>query len=158
MKQIKKKEYFTFMFLPGPYEHVRTLSISKGVIKSVFLSLAAILTLSLYMVYEYNEMKNKIYEMKAIEKVSGSSSEPTPNDILAYWTAISDAVNFRPVLIFLGFMLLMALIFYTSVKVVRMMSDSRASAVKNKLIEDFRSALDESCINPRQGSGYARKQ
>ncbi len=54
----KKKEYFTFMFLPGPNERVRTLIISKSVLKTVFLSLGAVLILSLYLIYEYNDVKD----------------------------------------------------------------------------------------------------
>ena len=45
-RHTKKKEYFTFMFLPGPHARVRTLSLSKSAIKSVLLSLAGVLVLS----------------------------------------------------------------------------------------------------------------
>jgi murein DD-endopeptidase MepM/ murein hydrolase activator NlpD len=67
-RNTKKKEYFTFMFLPGPNERVRTLSISKSVIKSVFLSLAAIVVLSLYLVYEYNDVKDKVGELRSMRE------------------------------------------------------------------------------------------
>jgi len=64
----KKKEYFTFMFLPGPNERVRTLSISKSVLKTVFLSLGAVLILSLYLVYEYNDVKDKVWELQSVRE------------------------------------------------------------------------------------------
>ena len=67
-RNIKKKEYFTFMFLPGPNERVRTLSISKSVIKSVFLSLAGILVLSFYLIYEYNDVKDKVWELQSMRE------------------------------------------------------------------------------------------
>jgi murein DD-endopeptidase MepM/ murein hydrolase activator NlpD len=67
-RNTKKKEYFTFMFLPGPNERVRTLSISKSVIKSVFLSLAAVLVLSLYLIYEYNDVKGKVSELQSVRE------------------------------------------------------------------------------------------
>ena len=67
-RNIKKKEYFTFMFLPGPNERVRTLSISKSVIKSVFLSLAGVLVLSFYLIYEYNEVKDKVWELQSMRQ------------------------------------------------------------------------------------------
>ncbi|HSQ77976.1 MAG TPA: hypothetical protein VLN91_03710, partial [Nitrospirota bacterium] len=54
-RNTKKREYFTFMFLPGPNERVRTLSISKSAIKSVLISLVAVAVLSFYLVYEYND-------------------------------------------------------------------------------------------------------
>jgi len=64
----KKKEYFTFMFVPGPNERVRTLSISKSVIKSVLLSVAALLVISLYLVYEYNDVKQKVWELQSMRE------------------------------------------------------------------------------------------
>jgi murein DD-endopeptidase MepM/ murein hydrolase activator NlpD len=64
----RKKEYFTFMFVPGPNERVRTLSISKSVIKSVFLSLAAVLVTSLYLIYEYNDVKTKVGELQSVRE------------------------------------------------------------------------------------------
>ncbi len=64
----KKKEYFTFMFLPGPNARVRTLSISKSVIKTVFLSLAALFVVSLYLVYEYNDVKDKVWELQSMRE------------------------------------------------------------------------------------------
>jgi len=67
-RNIKKKEYFTFMFLPGPNARVRTLSISKSVIKSAFLSVAAVLILSLYLVYEYNDVKDKVWELQSMRE------------------------------------------------------------------------------------------
>ena len=64
----KKKEYFTFMFLPGPNERVRSLSISKSILKTVFLSLGALLILSLYLIYEYNDVKDKIWELQSVRQ------------------------------------------------------------------------------------------
>lgn len=64
----KKKEYFTLMFLPGPNARVRTLSISKSVIKTAFLSLAALIVVSLYLVYEYNDVKNKVWELQSMRE------------------------------------------------------------------------------------------
>lgn len=56
------------MFLPGPNKRVRTLSISKSVIKSVFLSLVAILALSFYLIYEYNDVKDKVWELRSMRE------------------------------------------------------------------------------------------
>lgn len=67
-RNLKKKEYFTFMFLPGPNSHVRTLSISKSVIKTVFLSFAALIVVSLYLVYEYNDVKDKVWELQSMRE------------------------------------------------------------------------------------------
>jgi murein DD-endopeptidase MepM/ murein hydrolase activator NlpD len=67
-RNTKKKEYFTFMFLPGPNERVRTLSISKSVIKSLLLSLAAILVFSLYLIYDYNDVKDKVGELQSMRE------------------------------------------------------------------------------------------
>ena len=67
-RNTKKKEYFTFMFLPGPNERVRTLSISKSVIKSVLISLAAVAVLSFYLVYEYNDVKSKVGELQSMRE------------------------------------------------------------------------------------------
>ncbi len=63
-RKLKNKEYFTFMFLPGPNARVRTLSISKSALKSVFLSLVAVFVISLYLVYEYNNVKDKVWELQ----------------------------------------------------------------------------------------------
>jgi murein DD-endopeptidase MepM/ murein hydrolase activator NlpD len=67
-RKTRKKEYFTIMFLPGPNSRVRTLSISKSVLKSVFLSLAAVFVLSLYLVYEYNDVKDKVWELQTVRE------------------------------------------------------------------------------------------
>ena len=56
------------MFLPGPNERVRTLSISKSVIKSVLISLAAVAVLSFYLVYEYNDVKGKVGELQSMRE------------------------------------------------------------------------------------------
>jgi len=67
-RNTKKKEYFTFMFLPGPNARVRTLSISKSAIKTVFLSIMAVSVLSLYLVYDYNEVKDKVWELQTMRE------------------------------------------------------------------------------------------
>jgi murein DD-endopeptidase MepM/ murein hydrolase activator NlpD len=67
-RKIKKKEYFTFMFLPGPNSHVRTLSISKSTLKTVFFSCVAVFIFSLYLVYEYNDVKDKVWELQAVRE------------------------------------------------------------------------------------------
>jgi murein DD-endopeptidase MepM/ murein hydrolase activator NlpD len=67
-RNTKKKEYFTFMFLPGPNERVRILSISKSVIKSVLVSLAAVAVLSFYLVYDYNDVKSKVGELQSMRE------------------------------------------------------------------------------------------
>jgi murein DD-endopeptidase MepM/ murein hydrolase activator NlpD len=66
--RLKKKEYFTFMFLPGPNAKVRTLSISKSVIKSALLSVAAVILLSFYLIYEYNDVKDKVWELQSMRE------------------------------------------------------------------------------------------
>jgi murein DD-endopeptidase MepM/ murein hydrolase activator NlpD len=53
------------MFLPGPNSRVRTLSISKSFIKSAMLSLVAVALLSLYLLYEYNDVKDKVWELQS---------------------------------------------------------------------------------------------
>lgn len=67
-RKLKKKEYVTFMFLPGPNERVRTLSIAKSTLKTVFLSLAAVFVLSLYLIYEYNDAKDKVWELQSVRE------------------------------------------------------------------------------------------
>ena len=67
-RNIKKKEYFTFMFLPGPNAKVRTLSISKSVIKSALLSVAGIILLSSYLIYQYNDVKDKVWELQSMRE------------------------------------------------------------------------------------------
>jgi hypothetical protein len=67
-RKLQKKEYFTVMFLPGPNSRVRTLSISKSVLKSVFLSLVAVFALSLYLIYEYNDVKDKVWNCNLCAK------------------------------------------------------------------------------------------
>jgi len=67
-RSMKKKEYFTFMFLPGPNKRVRTFSISKSVLKSVFLSLVGVLALSIYLIYEYNSVKDKVWELQTVRE------------------------------------------------------------------------------------------
>ena len=67
-RSTKKKEYVTLMFLPGPNARVRTLSISKSVIKSVLLSLAGVLVLSAYLVYEYYDVQGKAGELQSMSE------------------------------------------------------------------------------------------
>jgi murein DD-endopeptidase MepM/ murein hydrolase activator NlpD len=67
-RNIKKKEYFTIMFLPGPNVRVRTLSISKSVIKSALLSIVAVILLSFYLIYEYNDVKDKVWELQSMRE------------------------------------------------------------------------------------------
>jgi len=56
------------MFLPGPNAKVRTLIISKSVIKSALLSLAAVVLLSFYLIYEYNDVKDKVWELQSMRE------------------------------------------------------------------------------------------
>ncbi len=56
------------MFLPGPNERVRTFSISKSALKTALLSLAGIFILSLYLVYEYNDAKDKVWELQSVRE------------------------------------------------------------------------------------------
>jgi murein DD-endopeptidase MepM/ murein hydrolase activator NlpD len=63
--RFNRKEYYTFMFLPGPNQRVRTLSISKSGLKTVFLSIVALTCLSLYLFYEYNDVKDKVWELRS---------------------------------------------------------------------------------------------
>ena len=53
------------MFLPGPNKRVRTLSISKPVLKTALYSIAALTVLSLYLFYEYNDVKDKVWELQS---------------------------------------------------------------------------------------------
>ncbi len=56
------------MFLPGPNKRVRTLSISKSVLKSVALSCLGIMVLSSYLIYEYNDVKDKVWELQTVRE------------------------------------------------------------------------------------------
>jgi murein DD-endopeptidase MepM/ murein hydrolase activator NlpD len=67
-KNSKKKEYVTFLFLPGPNARVRILRISKSVIKSVLLSLAGVLVLSAYLIYEFNDVQGKAEELQSMRE------------------------------------------------------------------------------------------
>ncbi len=64
----KKKEYITLMFLPGPNARVRTLIISKSVIKSVLLSLAGVFILSVYLIYAYSDVQGKVRELQSMRE------------------------------------------------------------------------------------------
>jgi murein DD-endopeptidase MepM/ murein hydrolase activator NlpD len=67
-RNTKKKEYVTFLFLPGPNARVRTLSISRSVIKSVLLSLVGVLVLSAYLIYEYSDVQGKVWELQSMRE------------------------------------------------------------------------------------------
>jgi murein DD-endopeptidase MepM/ murein hydrolase activator NlpD len=68
-KKVKKNKYYTFMFLPtGPHARIRTLNISKSVIKSVFLSLAGVILLSVFLVYKYNDVKDELRELQSMSE------------------------------------------------------------------------------------------
>ena len=67
-RKIKKKEYFTIMFVPGPNSRVRTLQISKSAIKSALLSFLGVVILSFYLVYEYNDVKDKVWELQTVRE------------------------------------------------------------------------------------------
>jgi len=56
------------MVLPGPNSKVRTLRISKSLIKTVFYSFLGVIVLSLYLVYEYNDVKDKVWELQAMRE------------------------------------------------------------------------------------------
>ncbi len=64
----KQKEYFTIMFVPGPNSRVRTLSISKSAIKTAFLSFLGVVILSAYLVYDYNDVKDKVWELQTVRE------------------------------------------------------------------------------------------
>jgi murein DD-endopeptidase MepM/ murein hydrolase activator NlpD len=44
------------------------LSISKSALKSVFVSLVAVFVLSLYLIYEYNSVKDKVWELQTVRE------------------------------------------------------------------------------------------
>lgn len=67
-RNIKKKEYFTVMVVPGPNSPVRTLRISKSAIKTSLLSFLGVCILSLYLVYEYNDVKDKVWELQSVRE------------------------------------------------------------------------------------------
>jgi murein DD-endopeptidase MepM/ murein hydrolase activator NlpD len=61
----KQKEYFTIMFVPGPNSRVRTLRISKSAIKTGFFTFLGVCLLSFYLIYEYNDVKGKVWELQS---------------------------------------------------------------------------------------------
>jgi murein DD-endopeptidase MepM/ murein hydrolase activator NlpD len=67
-RNARGKKYFTFMFLPGPNARVRTFRISESVIKSVLLCLAGTLVLSVYLIYEYNDVQGKVCELQSMRE------------------------------------------------------------------------------------------
>ncbi len=67
-RNTKIKEYFTIMVVPGPNAPVRTLRISKSAIKTSLLSFLGVIILSLYLVYEYNDVKDKVWELQSMRE------------------------------------------------------------------------------------------
>jgi uncharacterized coiled-coil protein SlyX len=67
-RSARKKEYFTFLFLPGPNARVRTLHISKAACRSFLLSLAGVLVLSFYFLYAYHDVKGKEGELQSMRQ------------------------------------------------------------------------------------------
>ena len=67
-KNIKQKEYFTIMIVPGPNSRVRTIRISKSSIRTALFSLLSVVMLSLYLVYEYNDVKDKVWELQSMRE------------------------------------------------------------------------------------------
>ncbi len=65
---IRKKEYFTIMIVPGPNSRVRTIRISKSAIKSALYSLVGVVLFSFYLIYEYNDVKDKVWELQSIRE------------------------------------------------------------------------------------------
>jgi len=64
----KKKEYITFMFLPGPNARVRTLKISKSLVNLILISSVGVIVLSAYLIFEYNVVKGKELELQSIRE------------------------------------------------------------------------------------------
>ncbi len=56
------------MFLPGPNARVRTLNISKSKVKLVLLSFVGVLVLSAYLIYEYNNIIGKEWELQTMRE------------------------------------------------------------------------------------------
>lgn len=56
------------MFLPGPNARIRTLNISKSVIIAVLLSLAGVIVLPVYLMYQYNSVKGKVGELQSMRE------------------------------------------------------------------------------------------
>jgi murein DD-endopeptidase MepM/ murein hydrolase activator NlpD len=56
------------MVVPGPNSPVRTLRISKSAIKTSLLSFLGVFILSLYLVYEYNDVKDKVWELQSVRE------------------------------------------------------------------------------------------
>lgn len=68
IRKKRKKEYYTFIFLPGPNKRVRTFSISKPAVKTSFFALIGVVVLSFYLVYEYNDVKDKVWELQSVRE------------------------------------------------------------------------------------------
>jgi murein DD-endopeptidase MepM/ murein hydrolase activator NlpD len=67
-KKTREKECYTLMFLPGPNARVRTLHISKLAIKSVILSLAGVLVLSVVFIYKFHDIKGQERELQSMSE------------------------------------------------------------------------------------------
>jgi len=67
-KNLKKQEHYTFVFVPGPHARIRTLHIAKSTIRSVLLSLIAVLILSVYFIHSYNDVKVKERELQSLRE------------------------------------------------------------------------------------------
>jgi len=67
-RNIKQKEYFTIMVVPGPNSRVRMARISKSSIRTALYSLLGVIVFSLYLVYEYNDVKDKVWELQSMRE------------------------------------------------------------------------------------------
>jgi murein DD-endopeptidase MepM/ murein hydrolase activator NlpD len=67
-KKAVKKEYYTFIILPGPHARIRTLRVSKSATKSVFRLLAGVLVFLVYCIYQYTDVHGKLWELKSVRE------------------------------------------------------------------------------------------
>lgn len=67
-RKTRKKECYTLMFLPGPNSRVRSLHISKSAIKAVILSLAGVLVLSVFFIFQFHDVKGKERELQSVRE------------------------------------------------------------------------------------------
>lgn len=135
----KQKEYFTFMFLPGPSARLRTISISKSFIKSAMLSLVAVALLSLYLLYAYNDMKQKI------QRYEENLAPPAATRVIPAEEYVENIVTY--IFIIVAAVLFVRIILLT-VRRFKIARNSVIDSRKEKLICDFLSALDRSSLNP----------
>jgi murein DD-endopeptidase MepM/ murein hydrolase activator NlpD len=68
LKNVKKQEYYTVVFLSGPHARIRTLHIFKSAIRSVLLSFLGLLVISVYFVHNYNDVKGKERELQSMRE------------------------------------------------------------------------------------------